>query len=340
MIFSYRTRQWLRRLLSALLPALLVIVAVLVCWLFWLQRFVVYTPDGVHFDFNLTSPAQPGIEPQPATKGDVEIEYDTTLPNESRPPFSAQLPPKGYYIDAELLQTDVDAVITQLQKLPAGTAVLLDVKNYWGSFFYSTTLREQASSAYNIPQMDVLLAYLASSDLYAIARLPALRDYTYALNNTECGLATGQGYLWEDSGKCYWLDPTQEGTLSFLIQVTRELRTLGFDEVVFTHFYVPESRSIVFDADRKEAIEAAAATLVCTCASEQFTVSFALEDLMVALPQQYCRLYLSGVAAADVLYVLEQVSLANPEANVVFLAEANDTRYEQGGVLRPLKLAH
>lgn len=340
MFFSYRTRQRLKSLLLSLFPALLVILAVLICWLLWVQRFLVYTPEGVHLDFDMTSPAQPGIVPQVPTKGYVDIEYDATLPDATQPGATQQFQVRGYYIDPLALQADVDAVIAQLQTLPAGTAVLLDVKNYWGYFFYSTTLGPQASSAYNIPKMDALFSYLASSQLYTIARLPGLRDYTYALNNTECGLATKQGYLWEDSGKCYWLDPTQEGSLSYLMQIARELRTLGFDEVVFTDFYIPEGRTLVFDGDRKAAIEAAMATLVEICGNDQFTVSFTLEDLSLNLPQEHCRVYLPGVAAADVLDVLDQLSVASTSTQVVFLAETHDTRYDRCGVLRPLSMAH
>lgn len=337
MILSYRTRHRLRRMLSGLLPALLLILAALICWLFWLQRFILYTPEGARLDFSLTAPAQPGVVPQKPQKQPVDIEYVDHVPLPT-PDFQDQLL-RGYYIDPEALQADVDAVIAQLEQLPEGSAVLLDVKNDWGYFFYSTTLGQQASSAYDIGKMDALLSYLADSQLYTIARLPGLRDYNYAKNNTECGLAVSQGYLWEDAGRRYWLDPTQEGTLSFLIQVTRELRTLGFDEVVFTHFYVPQDRSIVFDADPKTAIETAAATLVQACATDRFTVSFALEDLTVVLPQEHCRLYLQNIAAVDVADVLEQVAAVNSRTQVVFLAETNDTRYDQVGVLRPLKLA-
>ena len=60
----------------------------------------------------------------------------------------------------------------------------------------------------------------------------------------------------------------------------------------------------------------------------------------MSLPAQHCRLYLQGVAAADVLDVLDQVTVADKQLQVVFLAETYDTRYDRCGVLRPLTLAH
>ena len=115
---------------------------------------------------------------------------------------------------------------------------------------------------------------------------------------------------------------------------------MGFDEVVFKDFYVPESNKIVFRADRKAAIEAAAATLVTACATDSFTVSFLGYRTDLVLPDGNCRLYLEGVAAVDVQDVLAQTQVADKRLQVVLLAQTNDTRYDVCGTLRPLDLAH
>ena len=47
MTIPYRTRRVLKRLGSALLALALVAIFVLMCWLLWLDRFVVYTRDGI-----------------------------------------------------------------------------------------------------------------------------------------------------------------------------------------------------------------------------------------------------------------------------------------------------
>jgi hypothetical protein len=189
-------------------------------------------------------------------------------------------------------------------------------------------------------EVDALIADLVASELYVIARLPALRDYYYGLNNVPSGLPTNKGYLWTDDSGCYWLDPTDDGTLTYLIQIARELRSLGFDEVVFKDFYVPQASKIVFKADRKESIEAAAQTLVTACATDSFAVSFVGYIPDLKMPEGNCRLYLENVAAVQVQDLLLQVQVADKRRNVVFLAETNDTRYDVCGTLRPLDLAH
>lgn len=338
MIFSYRTRQLLRKLLSVILAAAVLLAVALVCFGAWLRRFIVYTPEGAILDFQITAPAIPEQVPTQPDRLDISIEFNEDNSAQTQQPAVIDRL-SGYYIDPEILKNDIAGLRAQLSQLPAGTAVMLDLKSYWGYFFYSTGLGP-ASDSYILAEVDALIAELTQSDLHVIARLPALRDYEYAKNNTSCGLPTKKGYLWTDENGCYWLDPTDDGTLTHLIQVTKELRSLGFDEVVFQYFYVPESTKIVFDADRKEAIEAAAETLVTSCATDQFTVSFMGYTPDLQLPDGNCRLYLTDVAAAAVEDVLAQVCIADKTRNVVFLALTNDTRYDVCGVLRPLDLAH
>lgn len=336
MILSYKARQFLRRFaLLLLVLALLTAIALLVGSV-WLRRFVVYTPDGVRLDFQQVTPPE-GVEavrPSGVTVPIVYPDADQTTPEQQE-----QQPLVGYYITAEQMRTDLEGLRQQIAQLPAGTAIMLDVKNFWGYFFYTTALGP-GSDSFILAQIDSFIAELTRSELYVIARLPAFRDYEYGLNNIPSGLATAKGYLWTDEKGCYWLDPTDDGTLTYLIQITKELRTLGFDEVVFQDFYVPESNKIAFDADRKEAVEAAAATLVTSCATDAFAVSFVAYRPDLVLPEGNCRLYLTGVAAAEVADVLAQTVVENRLLSVVFLAETNDTRYDVCGTLRPLELAH
>lgn len=338
MIISYRMRQFLRKLLSVLLAAAVLLAVALVCFGAWVRRFIVYTPEGAKLDFSITASAAPSQIPTQPDKLDISIEFAEEGTFAPEQPVEIQRL-SGYYVDPDMLKNDIPGLRAQLEQLPAGTAVLLDLKSYWGYFFYSTNLGP-SSDSYLLTEVDALIAQLAQSDLYLIARMPALRDYEYARNNTSCGLPTKKGYLWTDENGCYWLDPTDDGTLTHLIQIAKELRSLGFDEVVFQHFYVPESAKIVFDADRKQAIEAAAEALVTSCATDYFTVSFMGYTLDLQLPEENCRLYLTDVAAAEVGDILSQVCVADIARNVVFLAQTNDTRYDVCGVLRPLELAH
>lgn len=343
MILSYRTRRRLRRLGMTVLVLALTALVVWVCWIVWVGRYIIYTPDGARLDFSVDPQLPTGVEAEPpAPSQTVTVIYDE--PEEEEEPLQTydQTAISGYYIDFEDLCEDISAVKARLAQLPAGTAVLLDVKNTKGYFYYSTAVGTTTSGDVDIAAMDDLISWLAGSELYAIARLPAFRDWEFGLNNVPCGLPKegGSGSLWMDDTNCYWLDPTAEGTLNYLVRITAELRGLGFDEVAFDDFRFPNTEKIVFEGDQAQAIADAAAALVDACATDRFCVSFCSEDPAFVLPQGRTRLYLEDVAAADVYSVIQQVATGDPAIHVLFLTTVNDTRFDEYSVLRPLDSAH
>ena len=335
MTIPYRTRQVLRRSAVLLLVLLLLSVLVWGCWIVWLSRYVIYTQDGAKIDFSLPEQLLSGqIAKPPATGETITVNYDD--PPGSVSTELAQL--KGYYADLSALK-DISAVKSQIQALPAGTPVMVDVKNIYGSFYYSSAVSDSRSSSVDTQAMDDLIQTLNSSNLYTIARLPALRDYQYGLHHVPDGLPTAGGYLWMDSMGCYWLNPTSSGTLSYLIQITNELKALGFDEVVFYDFKFPETTGIVYAQNKDEALFVAAKTLVSSCASDSFGVSF-VGDADFPLPEGRSRLYVENAQPSGVSNIAQQTGLADPAVRLVFITALHDTRFEQYGVLRPLSAAH
>lgn len=330
------------RLVTTLVALAILALVVWLCWMIWVGRYIVYTPDGARLDFNqsLTFPDGVLAEP-PAPMDTVHIVYDEPdiIPTD---PVVEKTSISGYYIDFEDLSKDIPGLKAKLEALPAGTAVLLDVKNIKGFFHYSTSVGSTNSKDVNTAQMDELLDYLAGSDLHAIARLPAFRDWEFGLNNVPCGLPKkgGNGSLWMDDSNCYWLDPTDEGTLDYLIRITRELRSLGFDEVVYSDFRFPNTDKIVFKGDKTEALAKAAADIAAACATDRFCVSFLSKQPDFAIPAGNCRLYMEDIAAAQIPEILDQVKTEDPATHLMFLTTVNDTRFDEFCVLRPLDSAH
>jgi hypothetical protein len=328
----YRTRRLLRRL--AIAAGILLAVGLLIwcCWMVWLQRYVIYTRDGAFLDFGM-NPTLPTGQPavKPATP-DLEFEY---LDEEHTVGTDTELKQlAGYYISAKDL-TDIPAVKERLKGLPRGTPVMVEVKNITGNFYYSSTVGETRPSSIDTAAMDELIEYLDKSGLYTIAYLPALRDYQYGLHHVPDGLPTSGGWLWMDSAGCYWLNPSSQGTVSYLVRIISELQNLGFNEVVLYDFYFPDTSSIVFKADKKEALTTAAKTLVTTCATDTFAVSFVCESDF-QLPQGRCRMYKKNIAASQVENVAQNSGLETPLSHLVFLTDIHDTRFDAYGVLRPL----
>lgn len=346
MNLSYRTRRNLRRLGKVLLIAAAVGALIWLCWIVWVARYIIYDRDlGAVLNFDL-GPFPQGVIATPPTDGDhVDIFYNEPAIDE--PTVEVEKTSiQGYYVDLADLQKDIPAVQAQLEALPAGTAVLFDVKSPKGYFYYSSGISDAAATTtVNTEQMDALIEYLADSDLYMIARIPAFRDWRYGLNHVPSGLPlkNGDGALWMDSTGCYWLDPTDEEALNYLVRITKELQSLGFDEVVFDDFRFPVTDKVRFPDNKDQAITDAAATLATACATEQFCVSFISTEPTFPLPEGNCRVYLQGVAAEDAETVAQQVATAHPTLHVLFMtstSDASDTRFNKYCVLRPLESAH
>ncbi|MBO5868769.1 MAG: hypothetical protein J6Q54_07675, partial [Oscillospiraceae bacterium] len=326
MKIPYRTRQSLKRWGIALLVLLLVAVAVGICWFVWLERYLVYTKDqGAILDFSLSQEVADGNPPEELPEETVSIYYNEgeNAINVSKDLFQLL----GYYADAEALK-DMDMVNTQAKLLAADTPVMLDVKDAKGRFFYSSNVSNERSKTIDIEAMDKLIQTLDSKGVYLIARLPALRDYHFGLTKTENGLfVSSGGYLWADDDYCYWLDPTKEGTIMYLVQIVNELKSLGFDEVVFDNYCFPDTTDLKFSGDRGEALTEAAKTLLSSCASETFAVSFVGGADGFTIPEGRSRMYITGVTAAEAAGIAGASGVADTAINLVFLTEYHDTRF-------------
>ena len=340
MALSYRTRRRLSYFGIGALIFLLIAVMVWMVWIIWLDRYVVYTRDGAQLRFDIDVGQFSGIEAAPPEPGEtISIYYNEG--NSALDPDNELTKLAGYYADTEALRESVDQVRAQIETLPPGTAVMLDMKNISGYFHYSTTVGGSTSESVDIEAMDELIEYLHRSSLYTIARIPAFRDYHYGLNNVPFGLSLPSGIgLWMDDSGCYWLNPESDGALNYLIQIVNELKGLGFNEVVFSDFCFPDTQKIAYSGDRTAAINKAAEDIATICSSDSFCVSFTVTDPYFKLPEHRCRLYRTGVAAANVEYVAQSSGVADTAVNLVFVTQTNDTRYDEYGTMRPLDTAH
>ena len=340
MMIPYRTRRFLRRLGTVLLAVLLFGILITVCWTTWVERYIIYTRDGVIFDFEQDYHIQEGILAQPPgqddsvsiyfNEGDNALELSTEL---------TQL--KGYYISTTALATNITGTMETVKALEDGTAVMVDVMSIKGVYYYSTGMPDANTANIDLNSADTLIQMVTKGDYYAIARVPAFRNYYFGLNNVDEGLpyAGGTGYLWMDDAGCYWLKPNSTKVLNYLIELTTELKSLGFDEVVFTDFCFPNTEKIKFTGDKHEALVSAMNTLITNCNTSGFAVSFSVTDYTFPVPEGRSRLYLEQIPAKNVGLAASQVTITDPDIRLVFIAETNDTRYDDYGVIRPIDAA-
>jgi hypothetical protein len=341
MILPYKTRRFFRGLgIAALILVLLLVIAWMI-WLLWLDRYVVYTRDGALLDMELEAELPEGNVAIPPEDDDAVSIYfnegDNTVDTNKE---QTQL--RGYYIDVTTLSNtaSITTARERLNKLPEGTAVMIDVKSIKGEFYYQSQVPGAPMAPVDLLAAEDLMKQVIHGDYYAIARIPAFRDYQFGLNNVPCGiLHKSKKGLWRDEFNCYWLDPSNTKVLNYIIEIVGELKSMGFDEVVLTDFRVPTSEILIYEKDRTEVISKAVEVLIANCSSDGYPLSFAISNSAFPLPDGKSRLYLEGVSASGVGATAAQAVITNPEVRLVFVTNTNDTRYDQYGVLRPLESA-
>ena len=340
MSIPYRTRRVLNRVGIAALALLLVGIVAWLCWVIWLQRYVVYTSTGAKLDFELSANEISGeVAAPPAAGGNVSIFYNEgadaiDVGNEMK-----QL--NGYYIDSDMLQKDMTGVLVRIEQLSSGTPILIDMKGPYGSFFYPSKLSGAVHSAStDVNAVADLVSKLQQKGFYTIARVCAFRDWNFGTNNVTSGLyMLSRAGLWMDPDGYFWLDPTNANTTSWVSDVVLELRDMGFNEVLLTDFRFPDSDKYIFTGDKVAALQTAASTLVSSCSASDFILSFGVDDPTFALPEGRCRMYLSGITANGIGSTVSKVTVSDPTVQLAFIAETGDTRYDEYSVLRSLYIS-
>ena len=341
MKLTFTTKRKLQRAGLVALIVLMVSILVWFCWVIWLERFMVYSDEGATLDFEAgySGTGEVAVAPYLEETVSIYVNEGSNAINTSTELTGIN----GYYIDADALTDDFATVRANINTLPSGTAVMLELKNIWGSFFYTSSLPDATlSSKLDTKTVDALIQELNSKNLYTIAMIPAFRERYYCLLDSSyasAGLAqSGKAYLWSDDESCYWLNPSSTRALNWVISIIQELKSLGFDEVVLSEFRFPNTNQITFNGDQAESLASAASTIVTTCANETFAVSFMSDDSAFVLPEGRCRLYLENISAKTVDAVTATVQVPNTLANLVFMATTNDTRYDAYSSLKPITL--
>lgn len=340
MRLTYRTRRRLQRAGGA---ALIVGTVLIIGWIIsalWLERYVIYSREGASVNLERPISQEAGeIAVRPQAQGSISIYYNEG--SDAIELTTELYPMVGYYISYDDLSKNFDSVVENLKYLSSGTAVMIELKGGYGTFYYSSKLAEATPSAsVQIEQVDKLINLLQSKGFYTIARVSAFRDRMYGNVHVPQGLyMLSRAGLWMDSGGCYWLNPTDLNVQNWIISVVNEVKNLGFNEVMLADFTFPNSDKYIFNDDKDAALMSAAVRIMEECQKDFFTVSFGVASSTFNLPEGRNRIYLESVDAMNVKNIFDQASFENAEARLVFLGTTNDTRYNGYSVLRPLALA-
>lgn len=340
MNIPYRTQRKLKRVGLVLLILAMLSVIVWFCSVIFLERYIVYTKDGAYLDFSISPQQMMGEVAQPPVgKENVSIYFNEGADSLNSNAVLTKL--DGYYIDSEALTKDSAGIWEQIKILPQGTPVMIELKPGRGTFYYKSTLTDATpAQTVSVDAVDELVKELNKKGFYTIAQISAFRDYTYGLSHVSAGIpVAGKQFLWMDPGGCYWLKPDDPGVQAWIISIVKELKTMGFNEVVLSNFSYPDTDKATIPENKDEILAQTAEKLLTELGGDTFTLSFGVKDSTFKLPEGRCRMYLENISAQAVGSQMDQAKLPDPSVRLVFVAKTNDTRYEQSSVLRPIGAA-
>lgn len=338
-IFSYQNKKRAKTFLLILSIAAALILLFTVYRVILVGRYIRVVDGKVTLDYNQKFERARNTSGYAEQDLDVEILIDEPVTQASSFSDLPLEPLNGNYISTTMF-LDMDLVSSALSQLEATPdTMMLDLKSIYGSFYYSSGTKGAVTSSADIGAIDALIQSLASDqEVYLVARIASLSDINYALAHQSYGLPRRDGALWMCENGCYWLDPLEEDVQDYLVSIAKELSALGFDEIIFDDFQIPESQNIQYNHDvtREEAALEAAQAIRDKLSETPIRVSFI--STVPTVTDFSDRIYLETEDGASVSTLVESVSegLDDPSSQIVFITPSRDTRFDGYGILRPL----
>lgn len=238
---GYRGRRTVTDILRIIAIVLAVAVVLVLAGVIYLQRYMVYTDDGVRLDL-------PPIL-QMFRKEREDPPEDTSLPdvgNLIEEPSGSQSEPEpepeppGFALSLTVDEVAGGTAATRLEESGA-EAVILEVKDQMGQLSWPSEQTLAGWSYVNGRQeaADALKEW-NKGEVYTIARVHCFRDDTVPYYNNRLALRwAGTEWNWRDELGLRWTSPAREEIRAYNAALCAEVAALGFDEIVLEEFYFP-----------------------------------------------------------------------------------------------------
>lgn len=120
-------------------------------------------------------------------------------------------------------------------------AIEIDIKDERGEVAFTTPipLAKKSGAHMNIYDPVKVLRRAHEAGLYVIGRIVTFQDGYAPLADPSLGMHARDGGLWKNNLGITWLDPTDEASWDYPIQLAAYAAELGFDEVMFDYVRYP-----------------------------------------------------------------------------------------------------
>ena len=237
-IGGYRGRRTFADVLRGVALTLGTLVVLLVAVLFYGQRYLLYTDDGLKLNLPFFQRQEPA--PPPADLGNVSIKVEDPVDSSQQ----AEPDPEPENPSMAALQLPLSAILdgTAVQKLEqaGANALIVEMKGPSGQLGWASEESMAALARVNSKQEGIndLLRQWNQGEVYTIARVCCFRDDSVPYYRNPVAIRSPNGN-WRDELVLRWMNPTHPDTRSYLAGLCRELAGLGFDEILLDCYTFP-----------------------------------------------------------------------------------------------------
>ena len=219
---SYRGRSRFATVVKVLIVVLVLALLAALAALFFLERYIVYSSDGVRLELPFFQKEEPPEEP-----GRVVVE--TAPPTASPTPEVEEERFRAVLLDRSAL---TDGTAAEQTAAAGANAAIFDMKADDGALAYASQLPLALEMGVSDGAADSdAISALNDGELYTVARVACFRDNTAPRWRNSMALRTAQGN-WRDATDTRWLSIQSPAAREYVIGVCRELAELGFDELL------------------------------------------------------------------------------------------------------------
>ena len=149
---------------------------------------------------------------------------------------------KGAYVGLSLKNKDNLAKWLEMAKKTELNAVVIDVKHDSGNITYQMGDQYLCTNSYT--DMKGLLKTLKENGIYTIARVVCFKDQAVGEIHPEYLLYNKDGSVYVSKKNETWMNPYNEDTWKYIIDISEQAALDGFDEICFDYIRVETNRII------------------------------------------------------------------------------------------------
>jgi hypothetical protein len=258
----YRGRKTRRSWPRVLLIILLALTVIAVLLFYGLQKYIVYTPNGVKLELPILASASPdGGSGTSAPQASAGLVIDKTdYSNITATAGDGLSAVKAIYVPASDITPD--GINKYAERLSKGNALVMELKPASGQLAWKSSVKEASSYALNgTADLSSVISGLKEKKVWLVAELSCCVDTLMAQRNTPAALKTAAGGAYADA-EGGWIDPYSAEMRQYIVDLSNELISMGFDEILLTNVCHPEVEPSALGYSASRSTDATAESVV------------------------------------------------------------------------------